>query len=152
MLARAEEALPVGSKLTSRFIGVASRALFQTGENNDSGEGGDRHRFDERHRPRGGARAGEGAGVVLNGFGNADGIERLRAEMTREHGVPVEYSSADMSRPAEIAGLVEQTESRLGSVDIVVNNAGVQHVAAVNDFPPEKWDRILAINPRRTFT
>ena len=95
--------------------------------------------------------AREGCNIMLNGFGNAAQIEKLRAGMAAEHGVPVVYSSADMSKPAEIAALVDQAERRFGSVDVLVNNAGIQHVAPVEEFPVEQWDQILAINLSSAF-
>ncbi len=95
--------------------------------------------------------AREGCNIMLNGFGNAAQIEKLRAGMAAEHGVPVVYSSADMSKPAEIAALVDQAERRFGSVDALVNNAGIQHVAPVEEFPVEQWDQILAINLSSAF-
>ncbi len=95
--------------------------------------------------------AAQGCDIMLNGFGDAAQIEKLRAGLAAEHGVAVVYSSADMSKPAEIAALVDQAETRFGSVDVLVNNAGIQHVAPVEKFPVEKWDQILAINLSSAF-
>jgi 3-hydroxybutyrate dehydrogenase len=95
--------------------------------------------------------AKEGANVVLNGFGEAAEIEALRAGIAAEFGVDVIHSGADMTKPAEIAGMVRQAEEAFGSVDVLVNNAGIQHVAPVEDFPPEKWDQIIAINLSAAF-
>ena len=95
--------------------------------------------------------AAQGCDIMLNGFGDAAQIEKLRAGLAAEHGVAVVYSSADMSKPAEIAALVDQAEKRFGSVDVLVNNAGIQHVAPVEKFPVEKWDLILAINLSSAF-
>ena len=95
--------------------------------------------------------AAQGCDIMLNGFGDAAQIEKLRAGLAAEHGVAVVYSSADMSKPAEIAALVDQAEKRFGSVDVLVNNAGIQHVAPVEKFPVEKWDQILAINLSSAF-
>lgn len=92
-----------------------------------------------------------GANIVLNGFGDAEAIERTRAELAGRHGVEVLYDGVDMTRPKEISALVEGAQARLGSVDILVNNAGIQHVATVQDFPVEKWDVILAINLSSAF-
>jgi 3-hydroxybutyrate dehydrogenase len=92
------------------------------------------------------ALAGEGAAVMLNGFGNADEIERLRAGMADGFGVDVAYFNADMSNPAEVEGLVEAAEAVLGSVDILVNNAGIQHVDPVEAFPVERWQAVLGVN------
>ena len=90
--------------------------------------------------------AREGANVMLNGFGGAGEIEALRSGLEASHGVKALYNAADMTRPADIAAMVAETEQRLGAVDILVNNAGVQHVAPIEDFPPEKWDWVIAIN------
>ena len=95
--------------------------------------------------------AAQGCDIMLNGFGDAAQIEKLRAGLAAEHGVAVVYSSADMSKPDEIAALVDQAEKRFGSVDVLVNNAGIQHVAPVEKFPVEKWDLILAINLSSAF-
>lgn len=92
------------------------------------------------------ALARAGCDVVLNGFGDADEIGRLRQALSEEHGVRVLYSGADMSRPAEIAEMIRQATTELGHVDILVNNAGVQHTAPVEEFPAEKWDWVLSIN------
>jgi len=95
--------------------------------------------------------AEQGADVMLNGFGDAAEIERTRAALERETGVRVGYSGADMSRPDEIRALAAQAESLFGHVDIVVNNAGIQHVAPIDEFPDEKWDAVLAINLSSAF-
>jgi 3-hydroxybutyrate dehydrogenase len=97
------------------------------------------------------ALAAEGVNVVLNGFGDPDRIEADRAELERITGVRVLYHGADMTRPREIADLVETAHRELGRLDILLNNAGVQHVAPVEDFPPEKWDQIIAINLTSAF-
>ncbi|MBL8325640.1 MAG: 3-hydroxybutyrate dehydrogenase [Rubrivivax sp.] len=97
------------------------------------------------------ALAQQGVRVMLNGFGDAAAVEATRAGLAAEAGVEVGYSSADMSRPAEIAQMVAQTEQRFGSVDILVNNAGIQHVAPVDEFPDAKWEQILAINLSSNF-
>ncbi len=78
-----------------------------------------------------------GADILLNGFGNAEEIEFTRAELERQHGVKVRYSGADMSRPEQIRAMAELAHSEFGKVDIVVNNAGIQHVAPIEDFPDE---------------
>lgn len=95
--------------------------------------------------------AAAGAKVMLNGFGDAAAIETLRADMAARHGVAVAYNGADMSQPEQIGALVVATERELGAVDILVNNAGIQHVSPVQDFPPAKWDAILAINLSSAF-
>ena len=97
------------------------------------------------------ALAAQGCNVMLNGFGDAVQIEKLRAGIAAEHKVTVLYSSADMARPLEISAMVDQVARRFGSVDVLVNNAGIQHVAPVEEFPVEKWDQILAINLSSAF-
>jgi 3-hydroxybutyrate dehydrogenase len=92
------------------------------------------------------ALAGEGAAVMLNGFGDTDEIERLRAGMADGFGVNVAYFNADMSNPAEVEGLIEAAEAALGSVDILVNNAGIQHVDPVEAFPIERWQSVIGVN------
>ena len=95
--------------------------------------------------------AGQGCRVMLNGLGDAAVIEKMRDELAGKAGVKVGYHAADMSRPAEISDLVAATNAQLGSVDILVNNAGIQHVARVENFPPERWDAIIAINLSASF-
>jgi 3-hydroxybutyrate dehydrogenase len=97
------------------------------------------------------AMAHEGANIVLNGFGRADEIETLRAEIENAAGVEARYSPADMTKPAEIAAMVADVEKEFGAVDILVNNAGIQHVAPVDEFPIEKWDAIIAIDLSSSF-
>ena len=97
------------------------------------------------------ALAKEGAGLMLNGFGDPAAIEATRAAIEAEFGVRCLYNGADMSRPAEIAALVGDAQARLGSVDILVNNAGIQFVSPIEDFPVEKWDQIIAINMSAAF-
>jgi len=92
-----------------------------------------------------------GADVMLNGFGNADEIAFTRSELQREFGVKVLYSGADMSQPEQIRAMAAQAAAQFGKVDIIVNNAGIQHVAPVEDFPDEKWAAILAINLSSAF-
>jgi 3-hydroxybutyrate dehydrogenase len=97
------------------------------------------------------ALAGQGVSVVLNGFGDAAKIEADRAALAARTGAKVLYHGADMSRPAEIADLIAFAQRELGRLDILVNNAGVQHVAAVDEFPDDKWDQIIAINLSSAF-
>jgi 3-hydroxybutyrate dehydrogenase len=92
-----------------------------------------------------------GADVMLNGFGDAAEIEKMRAGIAAEFGVKVRYSGADMGRPGEIAQMVRDAEREFGKLDILVNNAGIQFVSPVEDFPPEKWDAIIAINLSSVF-
>jgi 3-hydroxybutyrate dehydrogenase len=95
--------------------------------------------------------AEQGADVMLNGFGNADEIEFTRSQLARDGGVRVAYCGADMSRADQIRELAAQAEAAFGKVDIVVNNAGIQHVAPIDEFPDEKWDAVLAINLSSAF-
>jgi 3-hydroxybutyrate dehydrogenase len=95
--------------------------------------------------------AAEGANIVLNGLGAAKEIESLRSEMASQHRVAVLYDAADMSKPDAIAAMMLRALGEFGAVDLLVNNAGIQHVAPVDDFPPEKWDAILAINLSAAF-
>jgi 3-hydroxybutyrate dehydrogenase len=89
--------------------------------------------------------------IMLNGFGEPGAIEKLRSEIAAENGVKVAYSGADMSKPNEIASLVAGAERELGSLDILVNNAGIQHVAAIEEFPDERWDAVIATNLSAAF-
>jgi 3-hydroxybutyrate dehydrogenase len=92
-----------------------------------------------------------GANVVINGFGDAAEIEKIRAGLASQYGVEVVYDGADMSKPAEIAAMVEKAIAKFGGVDVLVNNAGIQFVSPVEDFPIEKWDAIIAINLSSAF-
>ena len=96
------------------------------------------------------ALAAQGADIVLNGFGDAAAIDALRKELATG-GVRVTYSAADMSKPTEIAGMVEAATRELGRVDILVNNAGIQFTSPVESFPVERWDAIIAINQSAVF-
>jgi 3-hydroxybutyrate dehydrogenase len=93
------------------------------------------------------ALAQAGANVMLNGFGDSETPKAQIAAL----GVKVGYHGADMSKPSEIEAMVRACEAEFGAVDILVNNAGIQHVAKVEDFPPEKWDAIIAINLSSAF-
>jgi len=97
------------------------------------------------------ALAAEGCNVMLNGFGDKAAIDKQRADMAAKYGVKVEYNAADMSKGLEIADLVAKTNAAFGSVDILVNNAGIQFTAPIENFPPEKWDAIIAINLSATY-
>ncbi|MFO1313262.1 MAG: 3-hydroxybutyrate dehydrogenase [Burkholderiales bacterium] len=97
------------------------------------------------------AYAAQGANVVLNGFGDAAEIEKLRAEIAAEHGVSVRYDGADMSKPDAIESMMGNAIEIFGGVDVLVNNAGIQHVAPVDEFPVAKWEQILAINLSASF-
>lgn len=92
------------------------------------------------------ALAAEGAAVMLNGFGEADAIEANRAALAELSGAAALYDAADMTRPDQIEAMIARAAAETGSVDIVINNAGIQHVAPIAEFPVEKWDAIIAIN------
>jgi 3-hydroxybutyrate dehydrogenase len=94
--------------------------------------------------------AREGADIMLNGFGDAELVARVK-DQVQGHGVRVGYSSADMAKPKQIATLVGDTAKQLGSLDILVNNAGIQYVAPIEEFPPDKWDAVIAINLSSSF-
>ncbi len=94
--------------------------------------------------------ASSGANVVINGFGDAGEIEKERTELAAL-GAEVVYNGADMSKPEEIEGMVHATRDQFGSVDIVVNNAGIQTVEPVEEFPVGRWDLIIAINMNSAF-
>jgi 3-hydroxybutyrate dehydrogenase len=97
------------------------------------------------------ALAREGANVLINGFGDAEAIEADRRAIEQEFGVKATYSPADMTKPDEIAGMIRDVEAAFGGVDILINNAGVQHVAPIEEFPLDKWDQIIAINLSAAF-
>ncbi len=96
------------------------------------------------------ALAAEGASVMLNGFGDAAAIEEIRQSL-EVGGGKAAHDGADLTLPEEIERLVARTASELGPVDILVNNAGTQHVAPTDQFPPEKWDLIIALNLSAVF-
>jgi 3-hydroxybutyrate dehydrogenase len=93
------------------------------------------------------ALAEQGANIMMNGFGEKDAA---MAEV-KAFGVEVDYHGADMSKPAEIEAMMQAAEKRFGAVDILINNAGIQHVANVEDFPVDRWDAIIAINLSSAF-
>ena len=91
--------------------------------------------------------AKQGANIILNGFGE---VEAAQAQV-KALGVNVGYSGADMSKPAEISDMMAGAQANFGGVDVLINNAGIQHVSPVEDFPVEKWDAIIAINLSAAF-
>ena len=93
------------------------------------------------------ALAAQGVHILMNGFGDVAGP---KAQITA-HGVRAEYHGADMSKPAEIEAMMAFATEKFGGVDILVNNAGIQHVAAIEAFPTERWDAIIAINLSSAF-
>ncbi len=97
------------------------------------------------------ALAAAGSSIVLNGFGKPDEIATTRSQLASQFTVRVEYSAADMSKPEAIQDMVDDILKSSGRLDIVVNNAGIQHVAPIQEFPVEKWQLILAINLSSAF-
>ena len=97
------------------------------------------------------ALAASGSAVVLNGFGKPEEIKAAQDAVVADFGVPVAYSGADMSKPESIAEMVRMTLDRFGRLDVLVNNAGIQHVAPLQEFPVGKWDAIIAINLSSAF-
>ena len=92
-----------------------------------------------------------GMHVMLNGFGDKAEIQKIRADMEETCGVKTAYSAADMSKPGDIVQMVDDARKRLGQVDVLVNNAGIQHVEAIETFPAAKWDAIIAIDLSSAF-
>jgi 3-hydroxybutyrate dehydrogenase len=97
------------------------------------------------------ALAAAGSDIVLNGFGKPEEVADAQHSIASDFTVRVSYSSADMSKPQAIREMIEKALQSSGRLDILVNNAGIQHVAPLQDFPPEKWDAILAINLSSAF-
>jgi 3-hydroxybutyrate dehydrogenase len=97
------------------------------------------------------ALAGQGAKIVLNGLGDPAAIEATRQQVAKDHGVEVRYHGADMTKPDQIADMVAFAVKEFGRLDVLVNNAGVQHVAPIEEFPIDWWDRIIAINLTSAF-
>jgi 3-hydroxybutyrate dehydrogenase len=95
--------------------------------------------------------AKEGANIVINGFGDAAAIEKERAAIESEFGVKAIYSPADMTKADDIAGMIALAEKTFGACDVLVNNAGIQFVAPIEEFPIEKWNQIIAINLSAAF-
>jgi 3-hydroxybutyrate dehydrogenase len=96
------------------------------------------------------ALAAQGASVVVNGFGDAEVIAGIEKEL-QALGAATMYHGADMSKPSQIEDMVRAAESRFGRIDVLVNNAGIQHVAPVEEFPPERWDAVIAVNLSSAF-
>lgn len=95
--------------------------------------------------------AKEGCNLIINGFGDKSEIEAQISETEKKYNVKVLYSDADMSKPEQIAGMVGLAVQKFGRVDVLVNNAGIQHVDYIEDFPVEKWDAIISINLSSAF-
>eukprot|EP01116_Phalansterium_solitarium_P022716 TRINITY_DN7606_c0_g1_i1.p1 TRINITY_DN7606_c0_g1~~TRINITY_DN7606_c0_g1_i1.p1 ORF type:complete len:294 (-),score=81.76 TRINITY_DN7606_c0_g1_i1:120-1001(-) len=90
--------------------------------------------------------AGEGCAVMLNGLGNASEINAIQAELRSKYNTPVDYHGADMSKQHEVEDMVASTIAKFGGIDVLINNAGIQHVSSVDAFPTEKWKQVMAIN------
>lgn len=97
------------------------------------------------------ALAESGMNVMLNGFGDPQQIEQLRKQLEESCGVQVRYSDADMTRPEQIRAMIDAAEAAFGQIDVLVNNAGIQHVQPIEEFPSDKWDAIIAINLSSAF-
>ncbi|HEY5305303.1 MAG TPA: 3-hydroxybutyrate dehydrogenase [Pseudolabrys sp.] len=97
------------------------------------------------------ALAEAGCNIVINGFGDKAAIEKQRTGLEKDFGIKALYSAADMSKPAEIVAMIGEVEKNFGSLDVLVNNAGIQFVANIEDFPPEKWDAVIAVNLSSSF-
>ncbi len=119
-------------------LGLAGKAAIVTGSTSGIGLGIAR------------AFAAAGMNVMLNGLGATD-AEDIRRDLGREFCVMTAYSGADMSKPEQIAAMFDDAVARFGKVDVLVNNAGIQHVEAIETFPPAKWDQIIAINLSAAF-
>jgi 3-hydroxybutyrate dehydrogenase len=97
------------------------------------------------------ALAAEGCAIMLNGFGDAGEIDRVKRDIAHRHEVKVAHHPADVSQPDQIRRMIADTAAQLGPVDVLVNNAGIQHVAPIEQFPDDKWDAIIAINLSAAF-
>lgn len=97
------------------------------------------------------ALAAQGANIVLNGLGDAAEIEKVRSDLAASAGVTVLFDGADLTKPDAIKSLIFTAQDKLGGVDVLVNNAGIQHVSPIETFPPEKWDAIIALNLTASF-
>ncbi len=95
--------------------------------------------------------AAQGCNIILNGFGDTKQIEEIRENLSKEFSIRAHYNGADMSKPEQIRQMIHEAEEIFGGVDILVNNAGIQFVSAIDQFPEEKWDSILAINLSSNF-
>ena len=97
------------------------------------------------------ALAEQGANIMLNGFGDAAEIEKVRASLEKDYGVKALFNGADLSKGDAVRGLVQQAVDKWGRIDILVNNAGIQYTALIEDFPTERWDAIIALNLSAVF-
>ena len=131
------ETLTRGAKRTQQEL--AGKAAVVTGSTSGIGAGIAR------------AFAEAGMSVMLNGFGDPHEIEATRAGLERQFGIKAAYSAADMTKPAEITKMIDDAGKLFGAVDVLVNNAGIQHVEAIETFPISKWDAIIAIDLSAAF-
>lgn len=97
------------------------------------------------------AMAAQGASIMLNGLGDPEQIEQIRASMAETYAVDVRFDGANLLNPAEIETLIDDVKSKLGGLDILVNNAGIQHVSPIETFPPDQWDAIIGLNLTSSF-
>ena len=95
--------------------------------------------------------AGQGCNIMLNGLGEPEKIEATRIALVAEFGITARFHGADMTSPDEISALVEAAVADFGGVDILVNSAGIQHTAPVEEFPPDRWAAVIAINLSSSF-
>jgi 3-hydroxybutyrate dehydrogenase len=95
--------------------------------------------------------AAQGVNILLNGFGDAAEIEKLRQDLQNRHQVKASYCGADVSKPEQVRSMIQQAVAEFGSVDVLVNNAGIQYTARTENFPIEQWDAILAVNLSSAF-
>jgi 3-hydroxybutyrate dehydrogenase len=95
--------------------------------------------------------AAEGANIVINGFGDADAIEKERVALEAASGAKALYSGHDLTKAEEIEAMMKEAADALGGVDILINNAGIQHVAPVEEFPVDQWNLIIALNLNSAF-
>ncbi len=96
------------------------------------------------------AMADQGANVVINGLGEPSTIDQIERQL-RDRGVQVLYHGADMTQPKQIADLIGSVHAKFGSLDVLINNAGIQHVSPIEEFPVERWDAVIAINLSSAF-
>ncbi|MFZ3357997.1 MAG: SDR family NAD(P)-dependent oxidoreductase, partial [Xanthobacteraceae bacterium] len=92
------------------------------------------------------ALAAQGANITINGFGDKDAIEKERSSIEKDFGVKAAYSPADLTKPDQIVAMIKTSEQTYGTLDVLINNAGIQHVAPIEDFPVDQWNLIIAIN------
>lgn len=92
-----------------------------------------------------------GMNVLFNGFGDGARMDTVRKDLERTYAVKTGYSTADMSKASDIRGMIETAQALFGTIDVMVNNAGVQHVEPIETFPVEKWDQIIAVDLSAAF-